>query len=320
MPSTCAQSNGTDGLSVSSKSTRLLHSDSLQTLLAGGLAGAVSRTAVAPLDRVKILLQVQGLSVPNGATPRYTSLTQALQSLWMREGLKGLFKGNGANCQRIIPQSGLQYLCYDRFLELLVGDAPSSEITALHRLLAGALAGATATTATYPMDLMRARISVDFKGEYGSFWGGMRRIATSEGPPGLYRGLVPSLVGIVPYVGIDFMIFGALKQRFQSEGGELSVAAKLCAGGLAGICGQTVAYPLDTIRRILQVQDYASGHKVKTAGNVKYTGMYDCFVKVLRRDGLQGLYRGYIANLVKAAPSVAISFVMFEWARDRLRA
>ena len=304
---------------VPSKSHRPQLSSSLQTVVAGGFAGAVSRTATAPLDRVKILLQVQGLSVPNGGSPRYTSMPQALQSIWRREGLAGLFKGNGANCQRIVPQSGLQFLCYDYFLELVSGDVPKGEVTPLQRLAAGGMAGGTATLLTYPMDLMRARISVDFQGQYTTFWGGMRLVATTEGFRALYKGLVPSLVGIVPYVGVDFMVFGEMKKWLGGEKGELSVPVKLCAGGFAGICGQTVAYPLDTIRRILQVQDMSGGHKVKTAGNVLYTGMLDCLVKTVAKDGVKGLYRGYMANLVKAAPSVAISFAAYEWARDQLR-
>lgn len=295
-----------------------LLSGPLTTLLAGGVAGAVSRTAVAPLERLKILFQVQVLSQPSGASPRYTSVSQALTSLWQREGIRGLFKGNATNCQRIVPQSGIQFVCFD-FFALSVFDCPASELSPLQRLFTGGLAGAVAATCTYPMDLIRVRISVDFRGEYSGLFGGMRKVAAEEGAAALYRGLVPSLVGIVPYIGVDFMVFGELKKRLADDDGHVSVASKLLAGGVAGVCGQTVAFPLDTVRRILQVQSMSGGRKVKE-GNPTSRGMIDCMRGIVRRHGLVGLYHGYAANLLKAAPQVAVSFAAFEKTRELLEA
>ena len=165
---------------------------------------------------------------------------------------------------------------------------------------------------------MRARLSTDMRGKYRGLVSGLFLVAREEGALRLYRGLVPSLVGIIPYVGIDFMVYGELKQFFASDpymvalfAGPDSVYGKLVAGAIAGVCGQTVSYPLDTVRRILQVQD------VKLQGR-KYTGMLDCLVRVSREEGVAALYRGLGANYIKVVPSVAVSFTVFEYAKQAL--
>lgn len=280
----------------------------LQRLIAGGVAGAVSRTAVAPLVRTKILFQVQGLSA-KGSTPRYTSVWRSLCDMYQRDGLLGLYRGNGANVLRIVPNSAIQFAAYDRYKNLL-GD----DITPLHRLAAGSLAGATSQIITYPLDFIRARITVDMRGEYTGIFSGLRQIVVKEGPLRLYQGLVPSLIGICPYVGVDFMIYEELRARLpQTEDGKPTALSKLFAGGTAGVCGQTLVYPLDTIRRTLQVQHM----KVHDPSQL-YTGMLDCGVRIAKRDGFRALYRGMWPNILKVGPALAISFFTFETVKDYL--
>ncbi|KAG8457300.1 hypothetical protein KFE25_001037 [Diacronema lutheri] len=269
----------------------LLRTHAARVLIAGGVAGLVSRTVVAPLERTKILFQVQGLSVsPPGQPLRYRSVAQSLRAILEKEGLRGWFKGNGANCVRIIPMSALQFYAFDVLTQQITESGSSSALTPLQRLWAGALAGAFAQTITYPLDFMRARLT--------------------EGVRSLYRGLVPSLVGIMPYVGVDFMVYGTLREWLPRDAatGEPGTGAKLMAGAVAGAAGQTVAYPLDTVRRQLQVQDV----KVKYPDVPKYRGLVDCFFGIVRRDGMRGLYRGIWPNYLKVAPSISIQFVIFE--------
>ena len=121
----------------------------------------------------------------------------------------------------------------------------------------------------------------------------------------------------MPYVGIDFAVYDTIrpllpKKQLGSE--EPSVVGKLMAGAFAGACGQTIAYPLDTVRRILQVQNV----KVKRDG-IKYSGMVDCIVRVVRRHGVRALYHGLFANYLKVIPSVAISFTLFESIQGQLK-
>ncbi|KAJ1620034.1 mitochondrial carrier domain-containing protein [Pavlovales sp. CCMP2436] len=293
----------------------LLRTHGRRVLLAGGVAGLVSRTFVAPLERTKLLFQVQSLSVsPPGQPMRYTSVTQSISAIFEKEGLRGLFKGNGANCVRIIPMSGLQFYAYDVLKCEIYARQGSETLTPLQRLGAGAMAGAFAQTLTYPLDFMRARLTVDMHGRYSGIFTGMWAVARAEGVGALYRGLFPSLVGIMPYVGVDFMVYGTLREMLPVNPvtGEPDTVPKLIVGAVAGAAGQTVAYPLDTIRRQLQVQDV----KVKYPDVPKYEGLVDCFRGIVRRDGVRGLYRGIWPNYLKVAPSISIQFVIFEKACD----
>jgi solute carrier family 25 phosphate transporter 23/24/25/41 len=111
------------------------------------------------------------------------------------------------------------------------------------------------------------------------------------------------------------MIYEELKQVFPHDAnGSPTVLSKLFAGAIAGVCGQTVVFPLDTVRRTLQVQHF----KVKEGG-ILYNGMVDCFVGIAKRDGIRGFFRGLWPNLLKVGPSVSISFVTYEAARDYIK-
>ena len=134
----------------------------LHCLLAGGIAGVVSRTSVAPLERVKILFQVQGLSA-QGAPPRHTSVARSITSIARTEGVGGLWRGNGANCVRVFPSSACQFWAYAELKRRMFG---GREPGPHERLVAGGLAGAAAQTITYPLDFIRARLSTDLAGRY----------------------------------------------------------------------------------------------------------------------------------------------------------
>ena len=340
-----------------SATQRVLASPAAQSLLSGGVAGIVSRSLVAPLERVKLLLQVQSLSA-QGATPRHAprSLGHSLSAIVSQEGVLGLWRGNSANCMRVFPSSALQFFCYGEFKRALYDGR--DELAPHERLAAGSLAGAVAQTVTYPLDMIRARLSVDLRNECActppdstlsrppiaggchaaagarahlsltvlahptrtdshGMWAAMRAVVQREGPFALYKGLTPSLVGIMPYVGIDFAVYDTLRRSAwiprHADSSEPTVAGKLAAGAIAGTAGQTIAYPLDTVRRILQVQD----QKVRGGGE-KYTGMVDALVGLARRDGVLALYNGLMVNYLKVIPSVSISFLVFETAKEAL--
>ena len=133
------------------------------TLIAGGIAGGASRTSVAPLERIKILFQVQGISA--GSKPvLHTSVTESLRSLVQRDGVRGLWKGNGLNCVRVVPSSAIQFGAYALYKQLLFGaKAGQQNLPTYQLMVAGGLAGATSTVCTYPIDLVRARRTVDFR-------------------------------------------------------------------------------------------------------------------------------------------------------------
>jgi solute carrier family 25 phosphate transporter 23/24/25/41 len=129
----------------------------LDTLLAGGIAGAAARTITAPLDRVKILMQTQRLS-GNGAADKYTSLWQALFRVAREDGIKGYWRGNLANCIRVVPYSATQFVTFEHLKSISFANFLP---TIMQRLTYGALAGMAASFVTHPLDVIRLRLAVE---------------------------------------------------------------------------------------------------------------------------------------------------------------
>ncbi len=161
---------------------------SWKSLVAGGIAGAVSRTIVSPMERLKLLFQMQG--VP----PKYTGVFQGLRLIHTEDGLKGFFRGNLSNVIRITPASAFQFFFYDCYKKLLYGDR--KDLHPFERLAAGGCAGMTACILTYPLDFIRARLTLQGGKNvaYRGIWHGLTTVVKNEGTKGLYKGLWPSMV------------------------------------------------------------------------------------------------------------------------------
>ncbi|KAI0769328.1 mitochondrial carrier [Trametes elegans] len=314
--------------------------------IAGGIAGAASRTVVSPLERLKIIQQVQ----PPSSDKQYKGVWSSLVRMWREEGFKGYMRGNGINCLRIIPYSAVQFTTYEQLKKWFTGFG-AKPLDTPTRLCAGALAGITSVCSTYPLDLVRSRLSIAtasipmqnaaassgpaqpalasayhtaaasarqaatsvFAPEDLTMWGMTRRVVRDEGGiRALYRGLVPTAMGVAPYVGLNFASYEALRGIITPPG-KSSVHRKLLCGALAGSISQTLTYPFDVLRRKMQV----------TGMNVlgyKYNGALDALGSIIRTEGVKGLYRGLWPNLLKVAPSIATSFFTYELVKEALGA
>ena len=330
--------------------TPLTSSHVIQQLLAGGAAGAVARTVVAPLDRVKMLMQTQhllhkntvaaaaaaglppppplvaptaaastfsspasrmpamrtlglSLTLPSfraSPTDKYSTLVSSLLIIYREEGLRQLWKGNTLNVARVIPYSAIQFSSYDAYKHTILNDQPR-RLTARERLEAGALAGMTATTVTHPMDVVRLRLSVDktLKGTREA----LREVWLEGGMRALFKGYVPTMLSVSPFIALNFASFDLLKQRFPAAESPLALSPTLhtlALGAAAGLFAQSVCYPLDTIRRRQQIK------------GKHYNGTIDAILKIGRGEGVRGFYRGMVPNAVKVVPSNAIRFVVYE--------
>ncbi|PSC67425.1 mitochondrial adenine nucleotide transporter ADNT1-like isoform A [Micractinium conductrix] len=298
-----------------------------KSLLAGGVAGAVSRTAVAPLERLKILMQIQGNEKV------YNGVWQGTVQMFRTDGLKGMFKGNGLNCIRIIPNQAIKFMTYEqlsrKISHYLIDNGGDGKLTPALRLTAGAGAGIIGMSATYPMDMVRGRITIQeaSNAQYRGLLHATGCIIREEGVLALWRGWLPSVIGVVPYVGLNFGVYETLKDVIIKMYGlrnerDLSIAVRLGCGAVAGTLGQTLAYPFDVCRRRLQVSGW-SGAKNLHADHghaVAYRGMVDCFVRTVREEGMQALFKGLAPNYVKVVPSIAIAFVTYEQVKEVLGA
>lgn len=309
-------------------STRSLSWPSIvKSLLAGGIAGGVSRTAVAPLERLKILMQIQGNS------KRYSSVFQGLKHIAQTEGIAGMMRGNLTNCIRIVPNQAVKFLCYEQFSRVIshrmLENGGDGQMTPLLRLTAGACAGIIGMSATYPLDMVRGRLTIQEgkgKGQYTGIWHATSTIVRQEGLLALWRGWLPSVIGVVPYVGLNFAVYETSKDVILKHYGladerELSIVTRLACGGCAGTFGQTVAYPLDVVRRRLQVSGWAGAtslHAGEGGSSVAYKGMVDCFVRTMREEGIKAFFKGLWPNYIKVVPSISIAFVTYESLKESM--
>ncbi|KAJ7703227.1 mitochondrial carrier [Mycena rosella] len=306
--------------------------------IAGGFAGAASRTVVSPLERLKIIQQVQ----PRNSDNQYKGVYRSLVRMFKEEGMRGFMRGNGINCLRIVPYSYVHHIM-PKLTPLTLG----AEQIRPKRLASGALAGICSVCSTYPLDLVRARLSiatasipvsaasqaklssnngakVSLSSAYHtasssvplselSIVGMTLKIVREEGGiRGLYRGLVATAFGVAPYVGINFAAYEFLR-GVVTPPGKTGVARKLSCGALAGSISQTLTYPFDVLRRKMQV----TGMKSSGLG-IKYTGAIDALQGIVKTEGIRGLYRGLWPNLLKVAPSIATSFFCYELVKDYL--
>lgn len=272
-------------------------SRTVKLLIAGGVAGVVSRTATAPLDRLKMLLQV------NDAEKRMT-MREGLRYMAREGTIKSFFKGNGTNVIKIAPETAIKLTMNDVYKRMIASDV--EDITPPQRMAAGALAGATSQAIIYPLELVKTRLAVCKPGMYSGIVDCARKVLAQEGARSFYRGLVPSMMGILPYAGVDITVFEMLKESLLDEyDGMPPPHSILCAGMLSSSLAQFSAYPLALVRTRLQAQGIGG-----TA--LKYNGMTDVLRKTYQKEGFRGLYKGSMTNLAKLAPAAGISWFVFE--------
>ncbi|CDW52178.1 calcium binding mitochondrial carrier protein [Trichuris trichiura] len=282
-----------------------------QHLLAGAAAGSVSRTCTAPLDRVKVFLQVHA-SVRNNV--RFFS---GLRMLVLEGGLKGMWRGNGVNVLKIAPESAIKFMVYEQAKKLLKRNSKDNELTMFERILSGSLAGSIAQTLIYPLEVLKTRLALRRTGQMNrGIIRAFREIYQKEGLKAFYRGFIPNLIGIIPYAGIDL---AAYEQTFKAnyvshyaENGDPPVLVLMACGTASSICGQLASYPFSLVRTRLQARARSTPCKADT--------MTAQFRYILRNEGFTGLYRGLTPNFMKVLPSVCISYVVYETVRKQLGA
>ena len=277
-------------------------------LVSGGIAGAVSRTATAPLDRIKIFLQVHGSKNAN------FGVVNGLQYMLKEGGVKSLWRGNFINVLKIAPESALKFMAYEQFKSMFKGDR--QDVTILERLMSGSLAGATAQTIIYPMEVLKTRLALRKTGQFDGIVDCAKKVCKAEGAQVFYRGYVPNILGIIPYAGIDLAIYETLKQIYtkKTHGSDPGIFALLACGTISSTCGQLASYPLALVRTRLQAQ-IRKEQNIKREAHDTMTGM---FKNIIKQDGLIGLYRGLAPNFLKVLPAVSISYVVYEETRKAL--
>uniref|UniRef100_A0A0C9RP14 TSA: Wollemia nobilis Ref_Wollemi_Transcript_6983_2572 transcribed RNA sequence n=1 Tax=Wollemia nobilis TaxID=56998 RepID=A0A0C9RP14_9CONI len=285
----------------------------ISQLLAGGVAGAVSKTCTAPLARLTILFQVQGMH-NDGSTLRKASIIREASRIVNEEGVRAFWKGNLVTIAHRLPYSSISFYAYERYKRMM-HSMPAIErykdnisVDLGIRLIGGGAAGVTAATVTYPLDLVRTRLAAQTKVMYyRGITHSLYTILKDEGIKGLYKGLGATLLGVGPNIAISFCAYETLRSFWEFKRPRDSpVAVSLACGSLSGIASSTATFPLDLVRRRMQLEGAAGRARVYN------TGIFGTFRHIIKTEGWTGLYRGILPEYYKVIPSVGIVFMTYE--------
>ncbi|XP_069864400.1 mitochondrial adenyl nucleotide antiporter SLC25A23 [Dipodomys merriami] len=269
-------------------------------LVAGAVAGAVSRTGTAPLDRLKVFMQV------HASKNNRFNILGGLRSMVQEGGFWSLWRGNGINVLKIAPESAIKFMAYEQIKQAIRGRQEALHVQ--ERFVAGSLAGATAQTIIYPMEVLKTRLTLRRTGQYKGLLDCARRILEQEGPRAFYRGYLPNMLGIIPYAGIDLAVYETLKnrwlQQYSRESANPGILVLLACGTVSSTCGQIASYPLALVRTRMQAQASMEG--------APQLSMMGLLRHILSQEGVLGLYRGIAPNFMKVIPAVSISYVVYE--------
>lgn len=283
-------------------------------LWAGAIAAMVSRTFVAPLERLKLEYMVRG---------EQKKLFELVKTIAATQGLKGFWRGNLINILRTAPFKAVNFYAYDTYRKQLLRFSGNEETTNFERFIAGAAAGITASVLCLPLDTIRTKIVAPGGEALGGVIGAFRYMIQNEGFFSLYKGLVPSIMSMAPSGAVFYGVYDILKsaylhspegrkriQKMNQHGEELTAFDQLelgpirtlLYGAIAGACAEAATYPFEVVRRRLQLQVQAT--KLSAVGT---------FVKIVEQGGVPALYAGLIPSLLQVLPSAAISYFVYEF-------
>ncbi|CAG5105287.1 Oidioi.mRNA.OKI2018_I69.chr1.g1993.t1.cds [Oikopleura dioica] len=281
----------------------------VETFLFGGIAGAISRTTTAPLDRLKVFFQVHERSTRKG----YLS---TLRFMYSEGGLKSLWRGNFVNVMKIFPETGLKFGIFETIKNNFCGAEPSKT----QRFFAGATAGAMAQTCIYPIEVLKTRMVLRSTGQFNGVFNCARTIVREEGFRAFGRGYLPTVFGIFPYAGLELLFAETAKGYLMSNhkwannsDGHLYWFLPPLIGGSSSFVAGTLVYPVNLIRTKMQAmrpKDY-----VELGSPLEHRAPYiGQIVKEIHTDyGFRGFYHGIGANLTKAVAATSITFGVWEY-------
>lgn len=271
-----------------------------------GAAAVISKTAAAPIERVKLMVQNQDEMLKSGRLDRgYTGVIDCTKRILTEEGVIPFWRGNLANCLRYFPTQALNFAFKGKIKAQFKLKPEDGAFTKLGKNVAsGGLAGALSLCFVYSLDYARTRLANDTKSakkgggserQFNGLFDVYKKTMAADGIAGLYRGFVISCVGIVVYRGCYFGFYDTLKPILLGEDAGLLSSFILGYGVTvtAGLC----SYPIDTVRRRMMM----------TSGEaVKYNGSWDCAVQVLKGEGVTSFYKGAGANILRGAAGAGV--------------
>jgi len=342
----------------------------VRNALAGGVAGACQRMASAPLDVIKIRFEVQIEPTTASHRAKYgRGVWHALRTIVREEGVAGLWRGNVPGLAMVVPYGAAQFLVYQSLKDVAGregifggGFGGGAGGTFASEMVCGGTAGAVATLVTYPLDLLRTRLAAQGEPKaYRTMREAAWAVHRAAGVSGLYTGIRPSLVEIVPYMALNFAVYNLARDQFlerrrrqrcdvscvdplqegqsvsergagtgngtggrilSENDGVLAPVENLACGWVSGLVSKTAVHPLDVVKKRFQVAGMhrSESYGMPIAREVYREGITSCMLHIVRTEGVRGIYKGLFPSLLKAAPSAAVTFTVYDRVRRWLDA
>jgi len=274
----------------------------VENFMLSGIAAGISKTAAAPIERVKLLVQNQDEMIKQGRLDKpYTGVVDCTKRTLASEGVAPFWRGNLANVLRYFPTQALNFAFKDTIkAQFKVPKTAGTAQKLSANVAAGGLAGSLSLTVVYSLDFARTRLANDAKGKGGERqFNGLvdvyRKTLASDGIGGLYRGFVISCVGIFIYRGLYFGLYDTLRPMLLGEKG--SAGASFFLGWAITIVSGLASYPIDTVRRRMMMT---------SGGGVKYKGSIDCAQTVIKNEGFMSLMKGAGANVLRGVAGAGV--------------
>jgi len=294
--------------------------------LAGAASGALTRLVCQPLDVAKIRLQLQ---VEVGTMKKYKNLPQLLLTLPREEGVVALWKGH-VPAQMLSVTYGLASFAVFESLTVRLGESrvvgEHPEYKPVVHFVCGGLGGVAGTVASLPFDVVRTRFVAQNNGVYTSTRQAVTHLYREGGFPAFYKGLVPAAMAIAPQAGLQFAFYSLLTNLLDSLvtrtddqlGEKITVLGSLSCGGMAGMGSKAILYPLDVVKKRLQVSGWEVG-RIGLGVTPTYSSMSDCFKQIFVKEGGAALYKGFTPALIKAVSTTSLHFMAYEYMCQAIR-
>jgi len=274
----------------------------MKDFIAGGIAAAVSKTSVAPIERVKLLLQVQHVSKQIAKDQQYKGMIDCFVRIPREQGFLSFWRGNMANVIRYFPTQALNFAFKDKYKQVFLGGVDKRKQFWRYfagNLASGGAAGATSLCFVYPLDFARTRLAADVgkggKGgqrEFSGLGNCLTKIFKSDGLMGLYRGFFVSVQGIIIYRAAYFGFFDTAKGMLPDPKNTPLVISWMIAQTVTTISG-IISYPFDTVRRRMMMQ---SG---RAANERIYKNTMHCWATVYKSEGGKAFFKGAFSNVLR---------------------
>ncbi|XP_011201556.1 ADP,ATP carrier protein [Bactrocera dorsalis] len=283
----------------------------LKDFMAGGISAAIAKTAMAPIERVKLLLQVQAISKQISADKQYKGMIDCFVRIPREQGFLSFWRGNLANVIRYFPTQALNFAFKDKYKQIFLSGINKKEQKGryfLGNILSGGAAGATSLLFVYPLDFARTRLAADVgktgQREFNGLFDCIKKIFKTDGFMGLYRGFIVSVQGIIMYRGAYFGCYDTARELMPDPKNSPIWVNFLIAEAVTTFAG-IVSYPFDTVRRRMMMQ---SGVK---AGERVYKNTAHCWLVIARTEGPFAFFKGAFSNVLRGTGG-ALVLVMYD--------